>query len=385
MLKINQKVIAKFSKDMIMQLITGVYRKEETYSSYLYGTYREERCTSCTKKNTSNCSNCLLKYELSKDKKNNPDAILLTQETQKCAIKKQILSKKAILLYMAYYFCNIKQEGSDGVIAVVQESELKNLIKCCMATIYNLNEQLQQMGLIKYERIGKGLIRVVINNYSEQFKKNHMIIRYDTEYNDLPFYGGYINLTLDWFKKLIEVATTTNLVRLALFKTLTYDSHKANNLNRSSYTVEVLNRDYKEILTGALCNKEINDLTFCLQELFDDNIKHDVIDEFALKDEYVGNKVIAEFKSKCNKLFGNIFKTLTKKQHSDLEILSEQFGEDTIEYIINYLIEKQSETHESILANLGLIRTAIKKHIEYAFVKLTRKRIFSDTAVACTL
>lgn len=376
MLRINKKFFAKISKDILMQLICGVNKIIYTYPVKEYVKVNESKCSNCPKRHTSNCDNCPDKYIPIYGNEITSDSLSITHVYDVC--KQEQLSKKAILLYLAYYFCNIKKEGNDGVIAVVQERELSNLIHCCMATIYNLNDKLQELGLIEYERIGKGLIRVVIKNYAAAFQKNRKLTRFDEDFNDLEFYGGYINLSFKWFKKLIEVATTTNLLRLALFKTLTYDSHKAKNLNKKNYLVEYYIRDYKKILTGELCNKEINDLTFLLSELFNDNIKFDVINEFELKDDYVANKEKAEFRSKCNKLYSNIFKTLTKQNHEDLEILSEQFGEETVQDMINYLIEKKSETHASILENVGLIRAAINQHIEYAFIRLTRYKIFDN-------
>ena len=365
----NLKLVGKIKKDIFNQLITGLYHK--TYEiSKQYGRLNKEHCIKCNSNKKKDCTKCTSqKYDICT--KYDDGAVLISDRIEKVSIKK-LLSKKEILVYLYYHFCNISNKGE---IAVVSERDIAKTINCSITTIYNVNNTLRNLSLIDFERIGKGLISVSINDYEKTFE-NQIIRRIDENNNKLKVDNGFLTLTLNWFKELVNSSITTNTLRLALYKTIKFDSDKVRNLNKKNYKKKIFFRDYKKVLTGKLCNKEISNLINKIENLFIDEINMNVINNYSMKDDFIAKKVIDRYKKHCNKKFIKLLGKLSAKNKDDLISLSIQYGVNTVISKVNKLIE-YGETKESLKEDFGLIVSLIKEEIEDLLAPKVKNSIFN--------
>lgn len=363
----NLKIVGKIKKDIFNQLITGILHKEYK----MYGIVDMEHCNKCKEESNKDCLTCTdRKYKICN--KYDEGAVLINDKTEIVSIIKT-LSKKEILVYLYYHFCNISNEGN---IAVVSESDMARTINCSLTTIYNVNKTLRSLSLIEFDRIGKGLISVSINNYDETFK-NQAVKRVDKNNNNLKIYNGYITLTLNWFKELIKNSKTTNTLRVALYKTIKFDSYKVRNLNKKEYKVKVFFREYKAILSGKLCNKEVQALINNIKNLFIDELEMEAVNTFSLKDDFIAKKVTDRYRKYCNKQMGKVLGSLNKEHKEDLYSLSIQYGVSSIVEIIKKLLSS-GETIDSLKDNFGMIVSAIKENIEELLATRVKKSIFNN-------
>lgn len=363
----NLKLVGKIKKDIFNQLITGIFNKEYEINK-LYGKQNMEHCKKCNKTN-QDCNRCTTKkYDICTQY--DEGAMVISDRIEKVSVKK-LLSKKEILVYLYYHFCNISNKGK---IAVISESDMAKTINCSITTIYNVNNTLRNLSLIEFERIGKGLISVSINDYEKTFE-NHIVRRIDENNNKLKVDNGFLTLTLNWFKELINSSVTTNTLRMALYKTIKFDSEKVRNLNKKNYKKKIFFRDYKKILTGKLCNKEIKDLLNNMKNLFVDEVDMDVVNRFSMKDDFIVDKVISRYKKHCNKKLAKLIGNLTNTNRDDLLSLSIQYGISSIIDKINKLFET-GETKESLKSDLGKIVILIKEEIEESLASKLKNAIF---------
>ena len=362
----NLKMIAKIDKDTMTQLITGILHKEYIPNN-LYGKLNVEHCDKCKKNNKNkSCKGCSSqKFDLCS--KHDIGAELLSNQIEIVSTEK-ILSKNEILVYLYYHFCNISNMGE---IAVVDERDMANTLHCTLATIYNVNKTLRHLGLIDFDRIGKSLISVVVNNYKETFNMNKYIRRVDKNNKKLKVTNGFLTLSKEWFLKLIDNITSTNSLRLVLYKTLQFDSYKIRNLKNKNYKVKIFFRDIKKILSGNLCNREIKELIDKTKNLFDDKIEMDVINNFAIKQEIQATNIISKYQKHCNKKLQKIF----GKTSEDLNSLSLQYGLSKILNIINDF-KCEGKSLDDIFSNLGDIVIRLKENINYQLASRLKFDIF---------
>lgn len=365
----NLKLVGKIKKDIFSQLITGIYDK--TYEiNKLYGKLNIEHCTNCKNTKKRDCTKCTSqKYDVCT--KYDDGAVLISDRIEKVSIKK-LLSKKEILVYLYYHFCNVSNKGE---IPVISERDMAKTINCSITTIYNVNNTLRNLSLIEFERIGKGLISVSINNYEKTFE-NQIVRRINENNKKLKVDNGFITLTLNWFKELINASNTTNTLRLALYKTIKFDSDKVRNLNKKNYKKKIFFRDYKKVLTGKLCNKEILALINKIDNLFIDEVDMNVVNNYSMKDDFIAKKVMDRYKKHCSKQFIKLLGKLSQNNKDDLLSLSVQYGVTTIINKLNKLIEN-GETKESLKDDLGLIVTLIKDEIEDLLASKVKNSIFN--------
>lgn len=264
------------------------------------------------------------------------------------------LSKHQIKLFLLYHFYP-EISSRNGLIKNVSEKEVADLLGCTVKTVRNSNLQLVKHNYIIYSKADTGNFSLILKDYPNYHVKAN------------KGGAGYINITKELMESLMAV-DDVNVLRMQLRSLLEHDNENIGRLKAQSVSIEF--RTFKKNMPKYMNSKRsIIEKLEKNPGLFDYRFSGDYV-KVELGEEYIGKyarkDLTVKFLDRMFKVVKGVgMDWIPESSQGDIAQMCIQYGEEITLSSLKNVLEKYLQENGSITNLGGLVRTVIRKKLQY--------------------